>query len=231
METWDRRFVDALGQHHRVVIFDNAGVGRTHALPAPLTIDAMADQTAALIDTLGLERPDVLGWSMGSMVAQALAVLHPSQVRRLVLCASFPGDGETVRPSQEAIDALRSGDTQTVMADLFPAGQTGAQNAYLAAVAMYPTARPAPAGVVTAQGHAVDRWWSGHDPAGKRTGAIGIPTLVADGTVDRLDPVSNSRALVRLIPGARLELYPGAGHAFLFQDRAVFVPRIESFLG
>jgi pimeloyl-ACP methyl ester carboxylesterase len=58
----------------------------------------MADQTSALIDTLGLGRPNVLGWSMGGMIAQALAVLHPAQVRRLVLCATFPGT-RTVRPA------------------------------------------------------------------------------------------------------------------------------------
>jgi pimeloyl-ACP methyl ester carboxylesterase len=80
-------------------MFDNSGVGRTQQLPAPLTIDAMADQTSALIDTLGLGRPDVLGWSMGGMIAQALAVLHPAQVRRLVLCATYPGTGAAVVPS------------------------------------------------------------------------------------------------------------------------------------
>jgi pimeloyl-ACP methyl ester carboxylesterase len=80
---WDPRFVGALAQHYRVVMFDNAGVGRTQALPTPLTIDAMANQTSALIDALGLDRPDVLAWSMGGTIAQALAVLHPAQVRRL----------------------------------------------------------------------------------------------------------------------------------------------------
>jgi pimeloyl-ACP methyl ester carboxylesterase len=64
MDGWDPRFVGALAEHHRVVIFDNAGIGRTEALPSPLTIDAMANQTSALIDTLGLRRPAVLGWSM-----------------------------------------------------------------------------------------------------------------------------------------------------------------------
>ena len=91
MEGWDPRLVHALARHNRAVMFDNSGVGRTQQLPAPLTIDAMADQTSALIDTLGLGRPNVLGWSMGGMIAQALAVLHPAQVRRLVLCATFPG--------------------------------------------------------------------------------------------------------------------------------------------
>lgn len=82
-------------------MFDNSGVGRTQQLPAPLTIDAMADQTSALIDTLGLGRPNVLGWSMGGMIAQALAVLHPAQVRRLVLCATFPG----TRDRQAGVDS------------------------------------------------------------------------------------------------------------------------------
>jgi len=58
-----------------------------------------------------------------------------------------------------------------------------------------------------------------------------VPTLVADGTVDRLDPVSNSHALAKLIAGAKLVLYPGAGHAFLFQDESAFLPVVESFLG
>ncbi|MGD0607989.1 MAG: alpha/beta hydrolase [Streptosporangiaceae bacterium] len=67
LDNWDPRFVDALAQHYRVVTFDNAGVGPTAALPVPLSIDAMASQTSALISALGLGRPDVLGWSMGSM--------------------------------------------------------------------------------------------------------------------------------------------------------------------
>jgi pimeloyl-ACP methyl ester carboxylesterase len=231
MESWDPSFVDTLARHYRVVIFDNAGVGQTQALPAPLSIDAMANQTSALIAALGLTRPDILGWSMGSMIAQALAVLHPDQVRRLILCASYPGNGTVIRPSEAAIQALTSGNTQQVMADLFPADQTAAQNAYLAAISGYPPAPGAPAGTLTAQGHAVDQWWAGLDPAGQRAAAITVPTLIADGTADRLDPLANSRLLAHLIPGARLTLYPDAGHAFLFQDQAALIPLIESFEG
>jgi pimeloyl-ACP methyl ester carboxylesterase len=101
MGYWGPRFVDALARHYRVVISDNAGMGATQQLPGPLTIDAMARQTGALIDTLRLSRPAVLGWSMGGMIAQALAVLDPSEVRRLVLCATFPGTGAVV-PSATA---------------------------------------------------------------------------------------------------------------------------------
>ena len=229
MESWDRRFVDALSQRHRVIVFDNAGVGRTQAPRAPLTIDAMADQTSALITTLHLGRANVLGWSMGSMIAQALAVLHPNQVRRLVLCAAFPGNGTAIPPSREELNAFESDAPQKVMAALFPADQTAAQNAYLAAISSYPNAPSAPTNIVTAQGHAVDGWWAGTDPAGKRTATITMPTLVADGAADKLDPITNSRALAKLIPGTRLQLYPDAGHAFLFQESA-FVPVIEKFL-
>jgi pimeloyl-ACP methyl ester carboxylesterase len=231
MEGWDRIFVDDLAQRFRVVIFDNGGVGGTQAAAAPLTIDAMANQTSALISALGLRRPDILGWSMGSMIAQALAVLHPDQVNRLVLCASYPGTGTASRPSRQAIGALNGGSQQQVMADLFPPGQAGAQNTYLASISSYPSAPGAPPGTVTAQGDAIDAWWAGQDPAGKETAAITVPTLIADGTADQLDPLVNSYRLANIIAGARLTLYAGAGHAFLFQDEAAFVPLIESFLG
>ena len=84
---------------------------------------------------------------------------------------------------------------------------------------------------MTAQGHAIDQWWAGQDPAGRQAAKIAIPTLIADGRADRLDPLANSNILAELIRGATLKLYPDAGHAFLFQDQASFVPLIESFLG
>ncbi|HUB39980.1 MAG TPA: alpha/beta hydrolase [Streptosporangiaceae bacterium] len=230
MDDWDPRFVGALAEHYRVVIFDNAGVGRTQRLPTPLTIDAMANQTSALIDALGLGRPDVLGWSMGGTVAQALAVLHPAQVRRLVLCATFPGTGKVTPPSQAAVQALTSGDVQEVMAELFPANQAAAQHAHLAATAAYPPHAPAPAAVIAAQGHAMSVWLGGADPAGQKTNTISAPALIADGTIDRLDPVANDHALAHLIRGAALKLYPDAGHAFLFQDEKTFVALIVAFL-
>jgi pimeloyl-ACP methyl ester carboxylesterase len=229
METWAPAFVNALSQHHRVVIFDNAGIGKTQSLPAPLTIDAMADQTSALITALGLGKPDVLGWSMGGMIAQALAILHPSQVSRLVLCATFPGSGKNAVPSQKLVNALTGGG-QGALDDLFPADQAKAAAAFVAGTATYPSSAPAPAAIVAAQAKAVVEWWDDRDPAGKQTASISVPTLVADGTVDLLDPVSNDRALARLISGAKLQLYPDAGHAFLFQDQSSFVALVESFL-
>jgi pimeloyl-ACP methyl ester carboxylesterase len=224
MEGWDPLLVDTLAEHHRVVIFDNAGIGRSQALPTPLTIDAMADQTAALIEALHLGRPDVLGWSMGTAVAQALTVLHPAQVARLVLCAPYPGNGAAVLPSASVLDATSDPTA------LFPADQAGAEATYYTALLSYPKTPPAPEATDAAQSKALDRWWAGGDPSGLLVAQISVPTLIADGAVDRLDPLANSHLLARLIPGATLNLYPDAGHAFLFQDHAAFAALVNSFL-
>jgi pimeloyl-ACP methyl ester carboxylesterase len=221
MEGWDPRLVHALARHNKVVMFDNSGVGDTQELPPPFSIDAMADQASALIDTLGLGRPDVLGWSMGGMIAQALAVLHPAQVRRLVLCATYPGTGAAVVPTASVMRAGR----------IFPANQASAFDAFKAAISEYPGAASPPGSAPNGpQAAAVANWWTGIDPVGREIAKISAPTLIADGADDQLAPAANDHILARLIPGARLALYPDAGHAFLFQDWTRFASLVESFL-
>ena len=231
MEAWDRRFVDALAERYQVVLFDNAGIGGTQGLRAPLSIDEMADQTSALVSALGLKSPDILGWSMGGMIAQALAVLHPAQVHRLVLCATFPGRGPVERPSQKDIDALTNGDTKLAIADLWPADQTSAYIAYVISVTSYPPGATASPATIDSQASAIIQWWSAKDTAGRQASSITSPTLIADGAIDQIDPVVNDHALAGLIPSSRLVIYPDAGHAFLFQEGSRFVSTVESFLG
>jgi pimeloyl-ACP methyl ester carboxylesterase len=113
---------------------------------------------------------------------------------------------------------------------LFPADQVDAELAYEVATSSYPKAPPAPQAVDSAQSKALDQWWAGGDPAGRLVSKIAVPTLLADGTVDRLDPVANDHLLARLIPGATLKLYPDAGHAFLYQDSTAFAALVGSFL-
>lgn len=230
MTTWDPLFVDALAQHFRVVIFDNAGIGKTSRLKGALTIDAMADQTSALITAIGLTRADVLGWSMGGMVAQALAVLHPSQVSRLVLCATFPGVGPIDRPSQAVVNSLTDPALPEAKTALFPADQTAARDAYQLTLSRYPREHAASTTTIAEQAKAIEEWWDGRDRAGRRVASISAPTLVADGTRDNLDPTANDRSLARLIRNSRLDLYHDAGHAFLFQDQSAFVGAIDTFL-
>ena len=167
--------------------------------------------------------------AMGPVIAQALAVEHPAQVGRLVLCATFPGAG-TVKPSQTAINDLKSTNSTKVMSVLFPSNQSAATEAFEVATGDYPPSSPAPKATSNAQTHAVDVWFDGRDDAGRRTSRIAVPTLIADGAVDRLDPVSNDHVIATLIAKSQLVLYPDAGHAFLFQEEQTFVRVVEGFL-
>ena len=231
MDDWAPYFVDGLAKHFRVVVFDNAGIGQTVALPAPLSVPEMAAQTSALISTLGLGRCDVLGWSMGGLIAQSLAVTHPHQVHRLVLAATQAGTGNAAPVPATAMTALDSGNPAAVLSVLFPADQSAATQRYLTAILTYPHRYTSSPAVRAEQQTAIAQWFAGDERSGRDVGEIRAPTLIADGTEDALNPMSNDRMLARLIHGARLSLYPGAGHAFLFQDSRVFVSELSSFLG
>lgn len=230
MDDWAPAFVDALAAQHTVIVFDNAGVGDTTALASPLTIPAMAGQASALISALGLGRTAVLGWSMGGMTAQALAVLHPRQVSRLVLAATQAGTGKALPIPPAADAAAASPDPATVLSVLFPPDQAAAAKAYEAGIAQYPDFYAASPAIGKEQETAISQWMAGQDPAGRRVSQIRVPTLVADGTMDRLDPAANDSMLAHDVPGARLILYPDAGHAFLFQDAAPFIAAVDTFL-
>lgn len=230
IDDWEPSFVDALANRYRVIEFDNAGVGRTSALPSPLTPTAMADQASAFITALGLSRVDVLGWSLGGMVAQALAVQHPTQVDHLILAATQPGTGHALPiPAAAAADAASS-NPLTILSVLFPSDQTVAEQRYATGILSYTGYYSAPRSVLPLQSAAVASWLAGTDPSGPRTSDIKAATLVADGNDDALDPATNDQMLASTIPGAQLVIYPDAGHGFLFQDASTFVPKVEQFL-
>jgi pimeloyl-ACP methyl ester carboxylesterase len=230
MDDWSPTFVAGLAAHHQVTMFDNAGVGQTAAVPAPLSIAEMANQTSALLSTLGLGRVAVLGWSMGGMVAQSLAVQHPNQVSKIMLAATQPGTGHAVPIPAAAAAKAASGNAVEVLSVLFPPTAVAATQAYVRGVIRYPNRYTATSTIVAEQATAVGQWMAGDDPAGNQFHSVRRPLLVADGSEDALDPSANDRSLAHSVRGAKLILYPGAGHGFLFQDTASFVPAVERFL-
>jgi len=231
IDGWPPNFVDALAAHHKVVVFDNAGIGATSAVSAPasLSITAMASQTSALISALRLHRPAVLGWSMGGMIAQALAISHPAQVSRLILAATAPGTGKAVPlPPAATVVGLKPA---KVVAQLFPNNQAAAASAYVNAIQQYPGFYGVSAATFHSQYLAAQRWMAGQDAVGRLTRDIRVPTLVAGGTRDRFMAPANERLLAGSVPGAKLLLFDDAGHAFLFQDAARFTRAVETFMG
>jgi pimeloyl-ACP methyl ester carboxylesterase len=231
MDDWPPSMVDALAAHHEVVVFDNAGVGRTSAVSAPasLSITAMASQTSALISALGLRRPAVLGWSMGGMIAQALAVSHPAQVSRLILAATAVGTGKAVPlPPSATMFALSPAE---IVAQMFPKNQAVAASAYVNDSLQYPGSYQVSAATFHSQYLAAERWLAGQNATGHLAGDIRVPTLVAGGTLDQDIRPPNARLLANSVPGAKLLLFDDAGHAFLFQDAAGFTRAVDTFTG
>lgn len=231
MDAWPPSFVDVLARERRVITFDNAGIRRSALGPLPLTITRMADKTAALIRALKLKRTDVLGWSMGGMIAQSLASRHPKLLRRLVLCATAPGDGHGTIPDP---DTLRDFDNPSRGAGglLFPPGQDALFADYIRDIAAYPRLMPqAPPDVSSLQFGASGRWLAGLDPSGRNPRRLKLPVLIGGGELDRALPVANQRYLARVLPNARLKVYADAAHGFFIQHRRDFARRVQRFLG
>ena len=224
MDAWDPRFVNALARRRRVISFDNEGIRSTTLGPGTLTIRRMGEDVASLIRALRLRRPDVLGWSMGGMIAQSFARRHPRLLRRLVLCATAPGNGRATFPNPSAL-------TLGYDRVLFPPGDASAYQGYLRGIASYPNSSPIVSPELRApQLGAVVTWMTGRDPSGRRLGRIRMPVLVGGGEQDPLLPVANQRYLARALPNARLRVYRDAAHGFLFQYARDFVRRINRFL-
>ena len=235
MGSWDPTVLDSIAAAgHRVVVFDNEGVGRSTARKGLLTIRRMADTTAGLIKRLRIRRADVVGWSMGGMIAQSLAVRHPRLVRRLGLLATAPGDGKGTAPRPDALRALTGGavnDPTAALALLFPADQTAARDSYVRNILLRrPFEGVAPAAVREKQTAAAGAWLLAQDPDGKRVARLTLPTLVGGGELDPLLPVENQRRLNAVIAGSTLVTYPDASHGFFMQHAADFVPRLTAFL-
>jgi pimeloyl-ACP methyl ester carboxylesterase len=232
IDGWPPSFLDKLAARgHRVIVFDNEGVGRSTLRPGTLTIRRMAQDTARLVRALHLRRPDVAGWSMGGMIAQSYAVRYPKRLRRLVLLATAAGDGKGVIPDAEGQAALTAGDPGVLLGQVFPPDQIAARDRYISDVLRRLDFNSiAPRAVVTAQLGAAAQWITGGDPDGARVGHLKAHALVGGGELDHLLPVANQRHLAQLIPHAKLVTYPDASHGFFFQHDSDFLPRLAAFL-
>jgi hypothetical protein len=96
MDAWDPSILRELSLNHTLIIFDNRGVGNTTTGSKPFSIQQLANDTAGLLDALKIRKVDVLGYSLGSFVAQQLAVTHPEKVNRLILLAASCGGKEGI---------------------------------------------------------------------------------------------------------------------------------------
>jgi pimeloyl-ACP methyl ester carboxylesterase len=234
LDDWDPRVVDGFAAKHHVIAFDNRGVGASGGA-TPATVEEMARDAVAFIRALGLSKVDLLGFSLGGFVAQAIVQEQPDLVRKLIIAGSGPAGGKGISNMGAVLqDALaKAGAAGKHPKNFLFFSQTGngqaAANAFLARLNERKNDRDAAISNATigAQLTAIHAWGQG-EPS--KLSAIHHPVLVVNGDDDVMAPTINSFELARLLPNAQLSIFPDAGHGGIFQYHDIFVQQALDFL-
>lgn len=234
LDDWDPRIIDGIAAHHRVIAFDNRGVGATEST-VPADLETMGADTIAFIRALGHDKVDLFGFSVGGAVAQMVALQAPELVRRMVLAGSGPRGGGGIWRMPIIVGGayfkafLARKDPRHFL--FFPRNSEGkkAANEYFERLSERTQDRDKPisrqAGL--AQLRAIT---TGGMHAPDDLSVISVPVLVANGDHDLMVASEHSADMARRLPNATLKIYPNSGHGGVFQHHQEFVPEVLRFL-
>lgn len=240
LDNWDPAVLDKLALQREVIIFDNAGVGASSG-EVPVTFAGMAHDAETFVEALGLKKIDLLGFSIGGMVAQQMALDRPAMINRLVLVGTAPrnmdaGGGQGhLTPETAAIFGAKYEPAENLWLKVFFTDSVQSQAAgrkFLTRYTMRTQNRDQSLSdkVVPAQLAAVGQWG---DHPGERFAYlknINQPTLVVSGTHDVIVYTVNSLYLAQNLPNAKLVLYPDSNHGSWYQHGDEFVAEVNAFL-
>jgi pimeloyl-ACP methyl ester carboxylesterase len=236
LDNWDPALIDALAPARRVITFDNAGVGASTGT-TPDTIEQMARDAIAFIAAMQFSQVDLLGFSIGSFVAQQIALIRPAIVRRLVLASSAPKGAAGMHGwAPEVIGAIGTPHTSPeAYLDVFFTRSAASRHADTEALRrMYARTedrdRATTWATREAQYDAVCTRGIPDHALLQRMSAIGMPMFVANGDRDPMILPHYSYLLAGLIPHARVKIYPDSAHGFLFQHHGEFAADVDAFL-
>jgi pimeloyl-ACP methyl ester carboxylesterase len=236
LDNWDPALIDALASARRVITFDNAGVGGSTGT-TPATVEQMARDAIAFITAMGLEHVDLLGFSIGSFVAQQVALTRPAIARKVVLASAAPQGASGMHGwAPDVIGAVGQRETtpEGYLSVFFARSPSSQQAGGQALKRMY--ARTADRDTATtwatreAQYDAVCTWGIPDHSALQRVAGISQPVFIANGDSDPMILPHYSYLIAGLIPQSRLKIYPDSAHGFLFQHHAAFAADVEAFL-
>jgi pimeloyl-ACP methyl ester carboxylesterase len=236
LENWDPPLIDVLAAQRRVITFDNVGVGATTG-STPNTIEQMAHDALDFTEALGLAEFDLLGFSIGSFVAQEIALIRPAVVRKLVLASSAPQGAAGMHGwAPDVIGAVGKPEPDPKgYLDVFFASSEASRRAGQQTLgrifAPKPNAdEPTTWATRLAQYDAVCHWGIPDHGKLQRVSAITKPVFIANGDSDPMILPHYSHLLAGLIPQASIKVYPDAAHGFLFQHHSDFAADVASFL-
>jgi pimeloyl-ACP methyl ester carboxylesterase len=235
LDDWDPAVVDGIAAERRVILVDLRGVGGSGGT-TPDSVEAMAGDAIAFLQALRLSTVDLLGYSLGGMVAQVIVQQRPDLVRRIILAGTAPagdqGPAATGAVLQAALEkAAAQGKHPKHFLFFSPtATSQAAADAFLARLDERTRDRETPVSneTIGAQLTALAKWEQGSSPSGLTD--VDKPVLVVNGDNDTMLPTISSFHLAQLLPDVQLSIYPDSGHGGIFQHHDLFVTQALNFL-
>jgi pimeloyl-ACP methyl ester carboxylesterase len=234
LDNWDPRVIDGIAARHRVITFDNRGVGASQG-STPDSIEAMARDAVAFIKALGFDQVDLLGFSLGGMVSQVIAELEPQLVRKMILAGTGPAGGVGIdKVTQVTIVDMLKGyltfkDPKQYLFFTTTANGRRESGKFIKRLKERTEDRDKPISIraFRTQLKAIHAWGV-QQPSDLST--IRQPVFVANGDHDRMVPTSNTFDLAKRLPNSEIKIYPDAGHGGIFQFHNEFVAQALEFL-